>query len=114
MADLSLHTVEEYRFGPVPYSQGIQAPWTITNILPGDYDYDGRLDILLMGQEHPDGWFSDTEVKMLLYKGVGGGNFCTVGAHMIIWVKLTPCLGNCSGSDGHSIFRSAAADTVRC
>lgn len=69
-------SIEQYKFEPVPYAQGIQAPWTITNIVPGDYDYDGRLDILLMGQEAPDGWFSDSEVKMLFYKGLGGGNFC--------------------------------------
>lgn len=71
-----LSASEQYEFEPVPYAQGIHAPWPITNIVPGDYNYDGRLDILLMGQDRPDGWYSDKEVKMLFYKGLGGGNFC--------------------------------------
>lgn len=57
-------------------ARSVQVPWTITNIVPGDYDYDGRLDLLVMGQERPDGWYSDEEVKILFYRGLGGGNFC--------------------------------------
>ncbi|KAK9897721.1 hypothetical protein P389DRAFT_169746 [Cystobasidium minutum MCA 4210] len=66
---------KQYKYEAVANSGGIQAPWVITNVVPGDYDYDGRLDLLVMGQENPDGWFKDDEVKMLFYRGLGGGNF---------------------------------------
>lgn len=28
----------------------------IVNVVPGDYNYDGRLDVLLMGSKNPNGW----------------------------------------------------------
>lgn len=55
--------------------QPLKAPWIITNVVPGDYDYDGRLDLLLMGEDNPGGWFTDNELKLMFYRGRGGGNF---------------------------------------
>ncbi|KAG5457705.1 MAG: hypothetical protein BJ554DRAFT_2213, partial [Olpidium bornovanus] len=31
------------------------AGFTVTNVVPGDFDYDGKLDLLVMGQEDPVG-----------------------------------------------------------
>jgi len=64
-----------YTFRPVPDAQPIHAPFVITNIVPGDFDYDGRLDVLLMGEDNPGGWFSDDELKMVYYRGLGKGQF---------------------------------------
>lgn len=77
-------TAEEYKFEAVANAKGIHAPWVITNVIPGDYDYDGRLDLLVMGQEHPDGWWEDNEVRMLFYRGLGGGNFCKLICKIVL------------------------------
>ncbi|KAK4058838.1 hypothetical protein OIO90_000284 [Microbotryomycetes sp. JL221] len=33
----------------------------IVNVVPGDFDYDGRLDVLLMGSKNPGGWWGSDE-----------------------------------------------------
>ncbi|KAG0252825.1 hypothetical protein DFQ27_007823 [Actinomortierella ambigua] len=40
----------------------------ITNIVPGDFNHDGRLDVLVMGQENPPGR-PDSELQMRVYLG---------------------------------------------
>ena len=49
----------------------------IMNVVPGDYDYDGRLDLLVMSQEKPNGgWWSDDQVlRMHFYRGLGIATF---------------------------------------
>ncbi|GAA98182.1 uncharacterized protein L969DRAFT_93210 [Mixia osmundae IAM 14324] len=55
----------------------ISAPpsFLITNVVPGDYNYDGRLDVLLMGQSNPGGWFNSDELNLAAYLGQGQGAF---------------------------------------
>lgn len=45
----------------------------ITNIVPGDFDYDGKLDVLLMCSTNPD--LKDSEIVMQLYLGNGNDTF---------------------------------------
>ncbi|KAG1456295.1 hypothetical protein G6F56_006860 [Rhizopus delemar] len=42
------------------------------NHLPGDYNYDGHLDVLLMGEENPE---KPDEIKMQIYLGNGNDTF---------------------------------------
>ncbi|KAI8873036.1 hypothetical protein GQ42DRAFT_113404, partial [Ramicandelaber brevisporus] len=41
----------------------------ITNVVPGDYNYDGQLDVLLMVEKSPSLDSKADEIKMLLYLG---------------------------------------------
>ena len=75
----TLYLLDAYTFQAVPGAGPIQAPYIITNIVPGDYDYDGRLDLLLMGEDSPGGWWSDNELKMIVYRGLGRRQFCASG-----------------------------------
>lgn len=72
--DPSIH-VAKYAFQTIPGAQPVSAPFVITNIVPGDYDYDGRLDMLLMGQDNPVGWWADEELHMMAHRGLGRGQF---------------------------------------
>lgn len=53
----------------------------IQNVVPGDYDYDGRLDLLVMGSANPEGsWWNkgdDNVLQMKLYLQQSDGSFCT-------------------------------------
>ncbi|GAA6063243.1 hypothetical protein JCM10212_000345 [Sporobolomyces blumeae] len=56
--------------------------FVVTNVVPGDFDYDGRLDVLLMGQANPGGgsggWWGgkgDQEAEMKLYLQQADGSF---------------------------------------
>ncbi|KAM0754773.1 hypothetical protein T439DRAFT_309573 [Meredithblackwellia eburnea MCA 4105] len=52
------------------------ADFIITNIVPADLNYDGRLDLLVMGQANPDGWWgSDDTLKMQAYLQQPDGSF---------------------------------------
>lgn len=66
-----------YAFRPSPAAP-IEAPsgFVITNVVPGDYNYDGRLDILLMGQFSPGSWTGSGDLKMAVYFGTGSDAFC--------------------------------------
>jgi len=50
--------------------------FTIVNVVPGDFDYDGKLDLLLMGGDHPGGgWWGrdDSQLEMAVYlQGTNG------------------------------------------
>ncbi|EIE92252.1 hypothetical protein RO3G_17059 [Rhizopus delemar RA 99-880] len=50
----------------------IQPGYIITNVVPGDYNYDGHLDVLLMGQESPE---KSSEIQMQIYLGNGNDTF---------------------------------------
>lgn len=65
-----------FKLSPAP---AIQAPsnYKITNIIPSDFDYDGRLDLLVMSQANPNGgWWSDDQLLHLhFYRGLGESTF---------------------------------------
>jgi integrin alpha FG-GAP repeat containing protein 1 len=65
----------KYAFEAVQGAKAVTAPFVITNVVPGDYDYDGRLDMLLMGQDNPGGWWADEELHMSVHIGQGRGQF---------------------------------------
>ena len=69
---------EAYTFREIADAPPIQTPFVITNIVPGDYNHDGRLDLLIMGEDSPGGWWASNELKMLLFRGLGNGQFCRV------------------------------------
>lgn len=49
----------------------------IVNVVPGDFDYDGRLDVLLMGSKNPGGWWgSDETLEMQVYLQQSDGSLC--------------------------------------
>ncbi|ORY59424.1 hypothetical protein BCR35DRAFT_283657 [Leucosporidium creatinivorum] len=53
-----------------------KSDFIITNVVPGDYNYDGRLDVLLMGGKNPGGWWGDDEtVEMQVYLQQSDGSF---------------------------------------
>lgn len=57
-----------------------KSDFIITNVVPGDYNYDGRLDVLLMGGKNPGGWWGEDEtVEMQVYLQQSDGSFCTLG-----------------------------------
>ncbi|GAA5933073.1 FG-GAP repeat domain-containing protein [Sporobolomyces koalae] len=48
------------------------ADFVVTNVLPGDFNRDGKLDLLLMAQKNPSsdpngGWIKDKETRMAVY-----------------------------------------------
>lgn len=54
-----------------------KSDFIITNVVPGDYNYDGRLDLLLMGRKNPGGWWGDDETtEMQVYLQQSDGSFC--------------------------------------
>lgn len=46
--------------------------FVVTNVVPGDFNRDGRLDLLVMGEQHP-GWSKETD--MLVYLQTPNGTF---------------------------------------
>jgi integrin alpha FG-GAP repeat containing protein 1 len=63
----------DFKYTPAP-SPPITSTFVITNVVPGDFNYDGRLDLLVMGEDNPEGWWSG-ELKMELWTGDGKGGF---------------------------------------
>ncbi|KAI8085765.1 uncharacterized protein B0P05DRAFT_466374 [Gilbertella persicaria] len=57
-----------------PLSQQIQPGFIITNVVPGDFNYDGKLDLLLMGEQNPDK-NPTHEIKLQVYLGNGNDTF---------------------------------------
>ncbi|KAF0336923.1 integrin alpha N-terminal domain-containing protein [Gigaspora margarita] len=54
-------------------TDGNNAGFLITNVLPGDYNYDGILDVLIMGQVSPGD--SSKQLYMRVYMGSGNHTF---------------------------------------
>ncbi|RUS19475.1 hypothetical protein BC937DRAFT_87413 [Endogone sp. FLAS-F59071] len=63
-----------YNFTLLPRAPQItQQDFIITNVIPGDFNYDGRLDVLIMGQT--DFGNADSEILMRVYLGNGNDSF---------------------------------------
>ncbi|KAH9813975.1 hypothetical protein DFH28DRAFT_973467 [Melampsora americana] len=76
---LYLWNRDQYQFLPVPNNPIISHStdqFIITNIILTDLNYDGRLDILLMGSDHPTG-SSNQVLKMEVSYGLDGQRFAT-------------------------------------
>lgn len=53
------------------------ADFIITNVVPNDYNYDGRLDVLLMGSKDPGSWWgAEDKLEMLVYLQEPDATFC--------------------------------------
>ncbi|KAI8983819.1 hypothetical protein BDB01DRAFT_790233 [Pilobolus umbonatus] len=63
---------QAFTFRPSPNTKLIQPGFIITNVVPGDYNYDGHLDILVMGEENPE---NGGEIRMHIYCGDGNDTF---------------------------------------
>lgn len=74
-----------------------KSDFIIVNVVPGDYNYDGRLDVLLMGGKNPGGWWGQDEtLEMEVYLQQADGSFCTscfrsigaegIGADLVVCV----------------------------
>lgn len=51
----------------------------VTNVVPNDLNYDGKLDVLLMGQQNPGGWWgSQDQLDMRAYLQQPDGSFGTL------------------------------------
>ena len=49
----------------------------VTNVVPGDFDYDGKLDLLLMGQQNPGSWWGeDGTLDIQVHLQRNDGTFC--------------------------------------
>ncbi|KAK0567574.1 hypothetical protein OC844_000157 [Tilletia horrida] len=71
------HTAFTFRSSP---ASAITAPsgQTIVNVVPGDFDYDGRLDVMLMTQSKSGRSAALTdELRLGLYLGQPGGGFAS-------------------------------------
>jgi len=53
----------------------IRSEYKITNVVASDFNYDGRLDVLVMSQSSPGSWFDDRTTHMSLYLGKEGHAF---------------------------------------
>ncbi|GAA6029384.1 hypothetical protein JCM8097_003650 [Rhodosporidiobolus ruineniae] len=50
--------------------------FVVTNVVPGDFNYDGRLDVLVMGGKNPGGWWGNDETtEMQVYIQQPDGSF---------------------------------------
>ncbi|GAA5798014.1 hypothetical protein HPULCUR_003412 [Helicostylum pulchrum] len=65
---------EAFSFKSLPKARTIQPGFIITNVVPGDYNYDGKLDVLLMGEQNPEK-NPNKEIKMQIYLGNGNDTF---------------------------------------
>lgn len=68
-----LCTIENFTFIPPRITPHITVDYVITGVVPGDFTYDGNLDVLLLGQTNP----RDTqgEIMMRIYTGNGNDTF---------------------------------------
>lgn len=56
----------------------VRAQDVVTNVVPGDFDYDGRLDLLVMTGHNPGGWWGkDSQTEMQLFLGASNRSFDT-------------------------------------
>ncbi|KAI8089476.1 uncharacterized protein BX664DRAFT_333099 [Halteromyces radiatus] len=63
---------KNFSFSPLLHAPHIQHDSIINNIIPGDYNYDGHLDVLVMDEPNAQG-----EFKMKIYFGNGNDSFVT-------------------------------------
>jgi integrin alpha FG-GAP repeat containing protein 1 len=67
--------IASYSFKAAANNPIIKSTRKITNIVPGDFNYDGRLDLLVMSQTNPGSWFDDQTTHLELYTGKGDRSF---------------------------------------
>jgi hypothetical protein len=61
---------DNFTFVPCPNPPHIKGlDFVIENVVPGDFTYDGKLDVLVMGRSNPNN--AGDEIKMRVYKGNG-------------------------------------------
>lgn len=51
----------------VPARIRTESDFIITNVVPGDWNYDGRLDVLVYGQDDPGEWYGEKKTKMKVF-----------------------------------------------
>ncbi len=86
----------DYKFTELPSANITISPneensFIITNILPGDYNYDGNLDVLVMGQKNPSSGNSNRTKEPLLmrvYFGHGNSTFSKILISKILLLLL--------------------------
>ncbi|SAM07750.1 hypothetical protein [Absidia glauca] len=66
---ITVYTWDHKNFAFTPLSSVIHYDWPINNLVPGDYNYDGKLDLLVMGQP------VDGQFHMRVYFGNGNDSF---------------------------------------
>lgn len=76
-----------------------QSDFIVVNVVPGDFDYDGRLDVLLMGSKNPGGrWGGDETLEMQVYLQRSDGSFCEYRLPCVYWEDAEYGMGGCSRS----------------
>lgn len=77
-----------FTFKGLPKTKIIQPGFIITNVVPGDYNYDGKLDVLLMGEQNPDK-NPTNEIKMQIYLGNGNDTFGRLSYKSMVFTHKT-------------------------
>lgn len=74
-ADTELTTLGKHRYAPGVAS--VELNRKILNVIPGDYNHDGRLDLLIMTEERNGGWWGGEKIKvdMQVLLGATAGGF---------------------------------------
>lgn len=64
--------------------------FVIENIIPGDFTFDGKLDLLIMGRKNPS--HANDEILMRIYKGNGndtiGKGRCVIQLATVAYSEL--------------------------
>jgi integrin alpha FG-GAP repeat containing protein 1 len=74
MARCATDCIGKYRYTA---SQTLASSSKILNVVPGDFNHDGRLDLLVMSEEKEGSWWNNEEsrTKMQVHLGEEGGGF---------------------------------------
>ncbi|CEQ39850.1 SPOSA6832_01410, partial [Sporobolomyces salmonicolor] len=90
--------------------------FVITNVVPGDFNYDGKLDVLLMGGKNPGGWWgADETTDMQVYLQQPDGSLCAFRCSAIFWRKDNPLTGvgsSCMTAEAYSVDSSTLAQAM--
>jgi integrin alpha FG-GAP repeat containing protein 1 len=59
-------------------------------VIPGDFDHDGRLDLLVMSEEKEGSWWKGekSRISMQVHLGDEGGGFRKSSSHMHIMLMI--------------------------
>ena len=65
-------------------SHTIASSSKIVNVIPGDFDHDGRLDLLVMSEEKEGSWWKGekSSIRMQVHLGAEGGGFRKSSSHI--------------------------------
>jgi integrin alpha FG-GAP repeat containing protein 1 len=73
----ALHCTDAFSYRKT--SDSLQFPAKVHNIVPGDFNYDGKLDLLVM-LEHDEGWWNEAiGLDLRIYLQDGEGHFSQYG-----------------------------------